>query len=84
MQGKWLSRSSFVIGYRGREWRCDLLGQQLRQDLSRQMGQDLARHAKAFQASRSGQVTIVDEKYNDLPGRMERVEAVVFPHERRR
>jgi chromosome segregation ATPase len=56
---------------------------------------ELARHARAIQESFAMQISVVDEKYKDLPARMNRVEAEVEalkprkpaarpPHARRR
>lgn len=40
---------------------------------------ELARHTKAIQESMSTQISVVDEKYADLPARVGRLEASVFP-----
>jgi hypothetical protein len=56
---------------------------------------ELARHTRAIQESMTTQISVVDEKYKDLPARMNRVEADVQalqprkpaarrPHARRR
>ena len=39
---------------------------------------ELARHTKAIHESVAMQISIIDEKYADLPGRMSRLEAKVF------
>ena len=44
---------------------------------------ELARHTRAIQESMSTQISVVDEKYNDLPARVRQLEATVFPPERR-
>jgi len=44
---------------------------------------ELARHTRAIQESMSRQISVIDDKYNDLPARMSRIEATVFPPERR-
>jgi hypothetical protein len=44
---------------------------------------ELARHTKAVQESMSTQVSVIDEKYADLPGRVNRLEAKVFTPKRR-
>jgi hypothetical protein len=40
---------------------------------------ELARHARAIQESMSAQISAIDEKYADLPPRVTRLEAEVFP-----
>jgi hypothetical protein len=45
---------------------------------------ELAGHVRAVQESVSSQVVVVDDKYKDLPARVERLEAVVFPPAPRR
>jgi flagellar biosynthesis/type III secretory pathway chaperone len=44
---------------------------------------ELARHTRAIQESMSTQISVVDEKYNDLPARVSQLEATVFPPEQR-
>ena len=44
---------------------------------------ELARHTRAIQESMSTQISVVDEKYDDLPARVRRLEATVYPPERR-
>jgi hypothetical protein len=39
---------------------------------------ELARHTKAIHESMAAQISIIDEKYADLPGRVSRLEAKVF------
>jgi hypothetical protein len=39
---------------------------------------ELARHTKAISESMATQISIIDERYADLPARMSRVEANVF------
>ena len=44
---------------------------------------ELARHARAIQETISTQVSVIDEKYADLPGRVSRLEAAVFARRQR-
>jgi hypothetical protein len=44
---------------------------------------ELARHATAFQEWTSSMITVIDEKYADLPSRVGRLEAEVFAPGRR-
>ena len=44
---------------------------------------ELARHTRAIQESLSMQISVICDKYADLPARMSRLEAAVFPPERR-
>ncbi|HEX2690928.1 MAG TPA: hypothetical protein VHN14_30150 [Kofleriaceae bacterium] len=44
---------------------------------------ELARHTQANYESMASQVSIFDEKYSDLPRRVHRLEAEVFPPGRR-
>ena len=44
---------------------------------------ELARHTRAIQESMSTQISVVDDKYDDLPARVRQLEATVFPPERR-
>jgi hypothetical protein len=44
---------------------------------------ELARHVQAIQESLSTQVSAIDEKYEDLPRRVRRLEAAVFEPEPR-
>jgi hypothetical protein len=44
---------------------------------------DLARHTNAAFESMSTHMSVIDEKYNDLPPRVSRLEGKVFPPERR-
>ena len=53
----------------------DIWGQQLLMEL--------ARHTKAIQEALSVQVSVVDEKYADLPKRVNRLEKTVFGPKRR-
>jgi hypothetical protein len=39
---------------------------------------ELARHTKAIHESMATQISIIDEKYADLPGRVSRLETKVF------
>jgi hypothetical protein len=61
--------------FRTMDERFRTMGEQLEQRL----GLEFARHAKAIQESLQVQVSAVDEKYADLPGRVDRLEAVVSP-----
>ncbi len=45
---------------------------------------ELAQHTKAILTAVQGQVATVDEKYNDLPPRVSKLEAKVFAPKRRR
>jgi hypothetical protein len=44
---------------------------------------ELARHAKAIQESLATQISAMDDKYADLPGRVNRLESTVFAPKRR-
>jgi hypothetical protein len=44
---------------------------------------ELARHTRAMQEGLSKQVTVIDEKYADLPGRVNRLEGAVFEPKQR-
>jgi hypothetical protein len=44
---------------------------------------ELARHAKAIQEAMSTQISVIDEKYADLPARVSRLESTVFAPEKR-
>jgi len=44
---------------------------------------ELARHTRAIQETLSGQISIVDEKYADLPARVSRLETKVFAPKQR-
>lgn len=44
---------------------------------------ELARHTKAIYESMSTQVSVIDEKYADLPRRVSRLETKVFAPKRR-
>jgi hypothetical protein len=44
---------------------------------------DLARHARTAYESMSPLISAIDEKYADLPGRVSRLEASVFPPKQR-
>ena len=44
---------------------------------------ELARHTRAIQESMSTQISVVDDKYDDLPARVSQLEATVFPPEQR-
>jgi hypothetical protein len=44
---------------------------------------ELARHTRAIQESMLTQISVVDDKYDDLPARVRQLEATVFPPERR-
>jgi hypothetical protein len=44
---------------------------------------ELARHVRAIQESLWTQISVVDEKYADLPVRMKRLETTVFRSKRR-
>ena len=45
---------------------------------------ELARHTKASQEEMLMRISAIDDKYADLPARMNRLEAAVFPTKRRR
>jgi hypothetical protein len=45
---------------------------------------DLGSHAKAHHEAMTMQISAMDDKYTDLPGRVGRLEAKVFPRARRR
>jgi septation ring formation regulator EzrA len=49
----------------------------------RGMLEELARHTRAIQESMSGQISVIDDKYKDLPGRVNHLEAAVFGPVRR-
>jgi hypothetical protein len=49
----------------------------------KQTSTELARHARAIQESVSTQISVIDEKYRDLPARVGRLEATV-PRSRKR
>lgn len=49
----------------------------------RRMLAELARHCGAMQESLSKQISVSDDKYNDLPGRVRKLEAKVFAPKRR-
>ena len=44
---------------------------------------DLARHAGAMMEHTASLVRVVDDKYKDLPGRMDRVERAVYKRTKR-
>ena len=44
---------------------------------------ELARHAKAIQEAMSAQISVIDEKYADLPARVSKLEATVASRKRR-
>jgi exonuclease VII large subunit len=44
---------------------------------------ELARHVRAIQEALSTQVSVIDEKYADLPARVKHLEATVFRPKRR-
>ncbi|HEU4726880.1 MAG TPA: hypothetical protein VFT22_03295 [Kofleriaceae bacterium] len=44
---------------------------------------ELARHTRAVEESLAAQIRVLDDKYNDLPGRVNRLEATVFGPPRR-
>jgi hypothetical protein len=44
---------------------------------------ELARHVRAIQEASSTQISVVDEKYADLPVRVKRLEGAVFRSKRR-
>lgn len=46
--------------------------------LEQRLGLELARHVKAMQETLSKQVSVIDEKYADLPPRVSRLEGVVL------
>jgi ubiquinone biosynthesis protein UbiJ len=52
-------------------------------DSERRMIAELARHCNAMQEALSKQISVIDEKYSDLPARMRRLEAKVFAPRRR-
>jgi archaellum component FlaC len=47
------------------------------------MVNELKRHAQALFEAMTKQISVIDEKYNDLPARVSRLEAAVFEPERR-
>ena len=49
----------------------------------KRMISELARHAQALFEAMTQQISIIDEKYNDIPARVTRLEAAVFEPERR-
>ena len=44
---------------------------------------ELARHTRAIQEAMSTQISVIDDKYDDLPARVSQLEATVFPSTRR-
>jgi hypothetical protein len=44
---------------------------------------ELARHTRAIQESMSTQISVIDDKYDDLPARVSQLEATVFLPEQR-
>jgi hypothetical protein len=52
-------------------------------DSERRMLAELSRHCNAMQEALSKQLSIIDEKYSDLPARVRRLEARVFTPRRR-
>ena len=44
---------------------------------------ELARHAKAFHEAMMVQISVIDEKYADLPQRVSQLEAKVFARKKR-
>jgi hypothetical protein len=44
---------------------------------------EIARHTRAIQESMSSQISVIDDKYNDLPARVHQLEARVFAPEQR-
>lgn len=53
------------------------------QSLETRMLTELARHTQAIQESLTTQIAVIDEKYTDLPGRVNRLEGAVFGKPRR-
>lgn len=49
----------------------------------RELQADLARHTKAYHEATLSMLATMDEKYADLPGRVNRLETAVFTPERR-
>jgi len=49
----------------------------------RRLLSELARHTRASYEEMSTQISVIDEKYADLPPRMSRLEIKVFPPRRR-
>ena len=47
--------------------------------LMERMSAEIARHTRAVQEEMRSQVAVIDDKYKDLPGRVSRLEAAVFP-----
>ena len=45
--------------------------------------EELARHTRASQEALSAQISVVDEKYTDLPPRVSRLETTVFTSKQR-
>jgi hypothetical protein len=44
---------------------------------------ELARHANAIEESMRREISVIDDKYADLPGRVSRLESVVLTRKRR-
>jgi hypothetical protein len=53
------------------------------QGMEQRLLAELARHTKASQESMSKEISVVDEKYADLPGRVSRLESEVVARKRR-
>jgi chromosome segregation ATPase len=51
--------------------------------LEQRLMEDLARHTRANHEAMQTQLAAIDEKYADLPGRVNRIEATVFAPDRR-
>jgi hypothetical protein len=49
----------------------------------KELGEQLASHARAFHEDASRQIAGLDDKYKDLPPRVRRLENTVFPSRRR-
>jgi hypothetical protein len=44
---------------------------------------ELARHAKAIEESMCREISVIDDNYADLPGRVSRLESVALSRKRR-
>jgi hypothetical protein len=53
------------------------------QGMEQRLLAELARHTKASQESTSKEISVIDEKYGDLPGRVSRLEADALARRRR-
>jgi hypothetical protein len=58
-------------------------GFQRMEGLEQRLAAELARHTRASLESMSTQISVIEEKYADLPPRVSRLEGKVLPRERR-